>query len=160
MYTGLTGKLTIDNKPVAYISNWSVDSSVEIIEVAELGKATRQKAAGMRSWTASADGAVYFGDDGVTGHSALFKAMNEGATVKCDFYLYDSKDEKNNRQHYVPYSGDTTPPPAGTYKDKPSVKFEGSGLIESLSVDLSSEDKGNISISISGCGDLRYPGQP
>ena len=41
-----------------------------------------------------------------------------------------------------------------------STKFSGTGLIESLSIDLSAEDKGNVSISISGTDELIYPGKP
>ena len=130
MYTGLTGRLTVDGKKVAYISNWSVENSVEIIEFASLGKSTRHKKAGLKSWTASADGTIVFGlvDGRDSCHKDLFDAMNSGKPVNCEFYL----DTKNN------------------------TKFTGCGLIESLSVDLSTEDKGNISISISGMGVLEY----
>ena len=32
-YTGLTAKLTINDKQVAYISNWSVDETRDTIEI-------------------------------------------------------------------------------------------------------------------------------
>ena len=127
VFIGVTGKVTIGGE-VAYISNWSVENSVELIEFAELGEKSRHKVAGMTSWTASADGTVYFGTDAKS-HARLFTAMNNGTPVECDFYLDSISD----------------------------VKFSGTGLIESLSVDLSAEDKGNISISISGCGQLTPP---
>ena len=137
MYTGLTGKVTIDGNKVAYISNWSVEASREIIEAAQLGEKTREKAAGLMSWTASADGAVMFGqvNNQDSGHKALFTAMNAGEPVDCEFYLLSNSSGNSGQE----------------------VKFSGKGLIESLSVDLSAEDKGNISISISGCGELTYP---
>ena len=56
--------------------------------------------------------------------AALFAAKHNGTEVACEFYL------------------DT------------GVFFSGSGIIESLSVDLSAGDKGNISISISGSDEL------
>ncbi|MCL2177315.1 MAG: phage tail tube protein [Firmicutes bacterium] len=127
MYTGLTGKIKIDGE-VAYISNWSVDTSREIIEVAELGKPYKKKVAGSASWSASADGTVVFGS-GADSHSKLFVAMNSGEPVECEFILNENA----------------------------SVKFTGKALIESLSVDLSAEDKGNISIALSGIDALTHP---
>lgn len=145
MYTGLTGKVRIGVSTstnsdtgtntaaststvpeIAYISNWSVEDTVEIIEVSELGKKAKGKLPGLSGWTASAEGAVEFAD-AAKGHKALFEAMHKGHEVDCEFYL------------------DST------------TKFSGKGLIESLSIDLSAEDKGNISISISGIGELSYP---
>ena len=133
MYTGLTGKLEIaleengtfgTSTEVAYISNWSVEDTTDIIEVTKLGKEYKEKQPGLQSWSASADGTVVF--DG-NSQIALFKAKHDGTLVQCAFYL------------------DT------------GVVFTGNGYIESLSVDLSAEDKGNISISISGDGGLIYP---
>lgn len=140
MYTGLTGKLSIgvtsseESQSVstlpalAYISNWSIEDTVELIEVSVLGNKTKNKLAGLRGWTASAEGAIEF-TDAANGHKALFEAMHEGKQVTCVFYLDDA------------------------------TCFVGKGLIESLSVDLSAEDKGNISISISGLEELVYPGE-
>jgi len=156
VYTGLTGKVKIGGE-VAYISNWSVDISREIIEVPALGKKCKSKLPGQISWTASADGTVCFGDDGRAGHKSLFDAMSNGTKVRCEFFLYCK--EGRDRTYYVP-NADSTPqePLSGTHNTKPSVKFYGDGLVESLSVDLSAEDKGNISISISGISELSYPG--
>ena len=131
MYTGLLGKLTIGGtaKTIAYISNWSVEDTTDIIEVTRLGNGFKEKLPGLQSWSASADGAVEFGqvNNASSNQAALFKAKRDGDEVDCEFYL-------NN-----------------------SVKFFGKGIIESLSVDLSAEDKGNISISISGIGKLTPP---
>jgi predicted secreted protein len=132
MYTGLTGKVTIKENTteqiIAYISNWSVEDKVELIEVAKLGKRVKDKIAGLHSWTASADGAIDFANS--SNQTALFAALHNGTKLDFKFYL------------------DT------------SVVFAGVGLIESLSIDLSAEDKGNVSISISGVDELQYPGQP
>lgn len=132
MYTGLTGKVKIGKGSaveIAYISNWSVEDSVELIEVSELGKRSKDKVAGLRGWTASADGAIEFGTDGTSGHKALFEAMHNGDKVLCEFHLNET------------------------------TKFSGTAMIESLSIDLSAEDKGNVSISLSGTDELIYPGK-
>lgn len=130
MYSGLLGKLMIESKEIGYISNWSVEDTTDVIEITQLGKEYKEKKAGLQSWSASADGAVDF--TSTSGQVELFTAKHAGTKVKCDFYLYIK-------------SG------------KPSVFFSGYGYIESLSVDLSAEDKGNISISISGTGKLISP---
>jgi len=126
MYTGLLGKITIDSNDIAYISNWSVEDSSDIIEVTKLGGNYKEKMPGQQSWSASADGAVDFAS--ASYQMALFTSKHSGLPVQCKFYL------------------DTT---TGS-----EVYFTGTGYIESLSVDLSAEDKGNISISISGTGPL------
>jgi len=132
MYTGLTGKVMIGTQTIAYISNWSIDMSRDVIEVPQLGSPNKHKVAGLKDWSASADGTVLFGapptvPSGLSNHAILFNTMNSGLPVVCKFYLNET-----------------------TY-------FSGNGLIESLSVDLSAEDKGNISISISGVGPLSTP---
>ncbi|MCL2369840.1 MAG: phage tail tube protein [Firmicutes bacterium] len=126
-YTGMTGKVMIDDKDIAYISNWSVDDTVEILDVPVLGQRYRSKVAGQTSWTASADGTVYFSDD--SNHATLFTAMHDGKEIDCKFYLCDKSGEQ--------------------------VYFCGKGMIESLNIDLSAEDKGNISISITGADELK-----
>ena len=129
MYTGLTGKLSIGGKDIAYISNWSVEDTTDIIEVAKLGEKFKEKLPGLQSWSASADGAVEFAlvdKNKDSGQAELFAAKHKGDEVNCEFYLDADK----------------------------NVNFSGKGVIESLSVDLSAEDKGNISISISGSGVL------
>ena len=136
MYTGITGKLSIGGKDIAYISNWSVEDTTDMIEVTRLGVKFKEKMPGLQGWSGSADGAVEFaqvksdGDTLIASNQAtLFKAKRDGEEVNCIFYLDVAKD----------------------------VKFSGKGIIESLSIDLSAEDKGNISISISGIGKLSSP---
>ena len=131
MYTGLTGKVKIGKGTaayIAYISNWSVEDTSDIIEFAELGKPFKKKAAGLQTWSASADGAVEFTSDA---HTLLFDAKHKGDKVLVELYLND-----------------------GQLQAADTMFFKGYGYIESLSVDLSAEDKGNISISINGSGEL------
>lgn len=60
-----------------------------------------------------------------TGQKKLREAMIKGQPVKVRFYL-----------------------------DKDKIYLEGTAYIESMSLDISAEDKGNISISLSGDGEL------
>ena len=130
MYTGLTAKLLLDDETesVAYISNFSVEETRDILEVTELGKKSKGKVAALKGWSASADGAADFTAGG--GQASLRAAMVAGTRVKVTFYL------------------DTT------------VQFTGYALVESLSIDISAEDKGNISISLSGIGELKLGATP
>lgn len=127
MYTGLTAKLEIksgveSSAAVAYISNWSVEETRDIIEVTKLGSKAKEKKPSLYSWTASAEGTADFG---VTSNQIKFReAMVNGTLVDVTFYLDET------------------------------VKFSGKAYIESMSVDISAEDKGNISISLNGDGEL------
>lgn len=122
MYTGLTAKLAIAETTVAYISNWSVEETRDIIEITKLGSKNKEKIPSLYGWSASADGTADFTTG--SGHKELRDAMLAGTKVKAKFYLNDS-----------------------TY-------LTGEAYVESLSMDISAEDKGNISISLSGDGDL------
>ena len=135
MYTGMTGALKVVNalgipSPVAYISGWSVEGKTEMIERTKVGEVGRQIVPGFQSWSASANGTVYF--DGAGGHDELFAAQYNGTKLLFHFYLNDGK---------------ITPSGKNTY-------FCGEGYIETMSIDLSAEDKGNISISVAGTGAL------
>ena len=128
MYTGLTAKLEIKTgsesaaATVAYISNWSVEETRDIIEVTKLGSKAKEKKPSLYSWTASAEGTVDFGTS--ANQKAFRDAMLNGTSVTVTFYLDET------------------------------VKFSGTAYIESMSVDISAEDKGNISISLNGDGEL------
>ena len=128
MYTGLTAKLEIKTgseaaaATVAYISNWSVEETRDIIEVTKLGSKAKEKKPSLYSWTASAEGTVDFGS--TTNQKAFRDAMIAGTPISVTFYLDET------------------------------VKFSGTAYIESMSVDISAEDKGNISISLNGDGEL------
>lgn len=128
MYTGLTAKLEIKTgseaaaATVAYVSNWSVEETRDIIEVTKLGSKAKEKKPSLYSWTASAEGTVDFGS--TTNQKAFRDAMIAGTPISVTFYLDET------------------------------VKFSGTAYIESMSVDISAEDKGNISISLNGDGEL------
>ena len=125
MYTGVTGKISMvtaggEEKTVGYISNWSIEDTADVLEFATLGEGYKTKEVGQQSWSASADGAVDFADASM--HAKLFELKNGRKEVELKFYL-----STENNDYLTGY-----------------------GYIESLSVDLSAEDKGNISVSISG----------
>ena len=137
MYTGLTGSLKILDAfgmplTIAYINGWSVDDKTEMIDCSQFGSADTNKIAGRKSWSASADGAISFAE-GVS-QEMLFERKAAGLPIDVEFYLDVG-------------APDTDPSQTGTY-------LRGKGYIESLSVDLSAGDKGNISISIAGDGSL------
>lgn len=121
-YTGLTAKLTIDGKDVAYISNWSVDETRDTIEVTELGSKHKKVLPSLLYWSASAEGTADFTTS--SAQRTIREAMVNGDEVAVKFYL------------------DST-----TY-------LEGKAVINSFSVNISAEDKGGVSISLTGSGAL------
>lgn len=124
MYTGLTAKITINNsdKEVAYISNWSVDETRDIIEVTCLGKKTKEVAPSLYYWSASAEGTADFTTPDA--QKALREAMVNGTKVDVKFYLDDD-----------------------TY-------LTGKAYVNTFSTNISAEDKGGVSISLTGDGEL------
>ena len=127
-YSGLTAKMTVDGATVAYVSNFSVEQTRDVTETSYLGEDAKEKSYGLYSWTASADGTADFVGDAA--QAALHNAMKNRKTVNVVFYL------------------NTTEGAIET--------LSGTGLIESLSLEMSAEDKGSISIGISGKCFLTY----
>lgn len=127
MYTGITAKVSIGDKNVAYISNFSIEQTRDIIESSWLGVDAKDKEYGRYSWSASADGAADFVND--EAQAKLHEAMKNRTPMAVVFYLNEKE------------------------------TLSGTALVESLSIDLSAEDKGNISISLNGKGHLEYAKQ-
>lgn len=130
-YSGITAKIVVgsgEGTQVAYISNFSIEETKDILEITKLGSPTKEKIASMYSWTASADGTADFETD--VAQTTLRNAMISGTPVTVKFYLSDSR------------------------------TLTGEALVESMSIDLSAEDKGNISISLSGSGALTMNAAP
>lgn len=135
-YKGITGRLTIlnDNQknekttgnyvgtPVAYISNWSVEETRDVVEITQLGEKSKEILPSLLYWSASAEGAADFSDGA---QQAFRKAMTDGTPVNVRFYL-DSE----------------------TYLD-------GTAYVTAFSVNISAEDKGGVSISLTGSGELK-----
>ena len=125
-YTGIAAKLMVGEKPLAYVSNWSIEETKDIIEITKLGSMAKEKKPTLYSWSASADGTADFEND--EAQTTLREAMIAGTPVTVKFYLSETR------------------------------FLTGSAFVESLSIDISAEDKGNISISLSGNGDLTMTG--
>lgn len=136
MYKGITGALkTVDifgqYKTIAYISGWSVEDSTEMVDVTEFSSVNKRIIPGAKSWHASSDGIVSF--EGENSQDILFDALNKGKELTFHFYLNDADNQSGNEE---------------------SVYFCGAGYIESVGVELTSEDVGKISISVAGTGKL------
>lgn len=122
MYTGLTAKLSVGGKDIAYISNWSVEETRDTVQVTKLGSKLKETYPTTYGWSASAAGAADFAT--LSGQAELRRAMLEGREVEVKFYLSETD------------------------------RLDGKALVNSFSVDISAEDKGNVSISLTGCGEL------
>lgn len=131
-YTGLTAKLTIDGKDVGYISNWSVDETRDTIEVTKLGSKDKEIFPTLHYWSASAEGTADFADK----HSQLDirDAMVNGKEITVKFYLDTNAKNDTAETRYV--------------------YLEGSAYVTSFSVNISAEDKGGVSISLTGTKEL------
>lgn len=127
MYTGLTAKLTVDGITIGYISNWSVEETRDTIEATELGKKEKTILPSLYSWTASTEGTADFANKG---QKALREAMLGGKQIEVKFYLSDTDEIR----HY----------------------FNGKAYVTSFSTDISADDKGNVSISLTGDGALEF----
>jgi len=95
LYQGVTGKIAItleggSETYIAHMTNWSVDLSMGIDETAFFGGSASQegfteKTPGVKSWTASADGATDF--DSTSGQRALIEAYSNQQLIEATFYL-------------------------------------------------------------------------
>ena len=95
LYQGVTGKISIKTGTdteqfLAHMTTWSVDLSKNIDESQFFGgslteEGFTEKTPGIKSWTASADGAADFG--GESGQKALMDAYLDDTVVTCTFYL-------------------------------------------------------------------------
>lgn len=141
MISGITARLMFKSGNVAYITNWSIDNSRELIEVNSLGNIDKEVAPGVSDWTASAEGVLAFKDgvDETLGQAAIVKAMEDGELVSFNFVL-DTKIVDNNTV--------------------PNYYFTGVAIIESVSISASVGELPNISISISGTSKLEFATPP
>lgn len=137
MITGVTAKLTLENKKIAYITGWTVDNTREMLEISTLGMTDKEVLPGVKDWSASADGLLAFTDaDGNNSNQkAIIDAMKNGEVVKFEFVL-DTEIVNNT--------------------ERIKNGFEGSALIESVSIEASASELPKISISIAGVGELLF----
>lgn len=86
-YTGLTAKLSVGEKDVAYISNWSIDETRDVIEITKLGSNEKEVVPSLYYWSASAEGAADFTTS--SGQEDLRNAMLNDTAITVKFYLND-----------------------------------------------------------------------
>jgi len=96
LYQGVTGKISTKKEDggteeyLVHMTNWSVDTTKAIDETAYFGGSATQegfteKTPGVKSWTASADGAADFGAE--SGQKGIMDAYLNDDILTCTFYL-------------------------------------------------------------------------
>ena len=121
-YTGLTAAIMIDDTILGYMNNLELNLDRTIIEILQFGDEYKQKAPGMKNWTASVEGTVAFDTEG--GQQALVTAFEAGTTVGLQVQLKTGVYfEGNALVASLSISG--TPDDALSI----SAEFEGSGAV-------------------------------
>lgn len=85
LYTGVTGKITVDSVDIAHMSNWSVELTKSVVEAISFGSDYKEKVSAIKDWTASFDGSADFDTD--SGQKDLLDAYESGEEVSASFYL-------------------------------------------------------------------------
>lgn len=128
---GAFGFLVVNGQTLLHMSTWSVSFETETDTVSSFGLKTAESLVGISSWTAEASGACDFSSN--SGQSQLVKAAQNKEMVQFIFGL--------NR--------------AITATDLTNATyFQGNCYITGLDVDQDVEGKAEISISLTGSGDL------
>lgn len=137
MITGVTAKLTLNDAKIAYISGWSIDNSREMLEISTLGMTDKEFLPGVKDWSASAEGLLDFTYNGGenTNQKSIIESIKNGEIVKFEFVLDTVNDN-------------------GVEKIKNG--FEGTALIESVTIEAGAGELAKISISIVGVSELKF----
>lgn len=87
---GKAGKVMIGTANVAEIKNWSLDTSVDMLDDTVLGDSWKTFIAGLAEWSASAEG-VFAVDTDTNGQTALQTAYLAGTSVTLKLYVSANK---------------------------------------------------------------------
>lgn len=77
---GLPGAVSIGGKELAYMTDWSLEQSMEIVEKSFFRGKGKEKSAGIKDWSASCNGQVSF--EKASGHQDLLKAFDKGEKIE------------------------------------------------------------------------------
>ena len=121
-YTGLTAAIKADDTVLAYMNNLELNLSRTIIEILQFGAQYKQKAPGMKNWTASVEGTVAFDTTG--GQKALVDKFESGEDVELQIQLKNGTYFEGNAL-IASLSISGTPDDALTI----SAEFEGNGAV-------------------------------
>ncbi|MCR4436641.1 MAG: phage tail tube protein [Clostridiales bacterium] len=83
---GKSGKLMVGTNNVTEIKNWSLDLGLDTIDTTALGDEWKNFIAGLKEWSASAEGSWNVAMD-AQGQKALQDAYLSGATVSLKLYV-------------------------------------------------------------------------
>lgn len=76
VYSGKTGKVVFDTGDVTRVSNWSMESSFDTLDITDLGEGARSFASGLKTTTGSMS--VFYHDDDNTLKSILSNVITTG----------------------------------------------------------------------------------
>lgn len=116
---GKSGKLNISANVVSNISNWSLDLGLDTLDITALGDEWKKFIAGLKEWSASAEGSYSIHTD-TDGQTALQNAYLNGTEVELRLFV--------NATNY--YSGNafiSSLSVEDPVDDKVSVSFEFQG---------------------------------
>ncbi|MEA1961279.1 MAG: phage tail tube protein [Bacillota bacterium] len=83
---GKSGKLSLGDNTVSDIKDWSLDLGADTIDVTALGDEWKNYIAGLKEWSASAEGSFAIHTD-TNGQAALQTAFLNGSEVALKLYL-------------------------------------------------------------------------
>lgn len=86
--TGLTAKVAIDTKDIAYISGLDLTLEKSIIEVLSFGNRYKEKVPAINDWSATVDGTAAFAKDAT--QNSLLDAYDNDTLVTLKIYLNDN----------------------------------------------------------------------
>ena len=94
LYTGVTGSIKVAEynentagtaSALAHMANWTVNITLEMIEVVSFGSSYKEKIPSIKDWSASSDGKADF--DSANGQAKLVEAFENGTKLRASFYL-------------------------------------------------------------------------